>query len=236
MASEYQSINMPSNTVINLSAKITLSNGDTIVVNQNNIRSISREIIDRADIKMPNWGIISNTGNLEYIDSSGETLQYAEQMLLEGGLSCEIYLNNYITGNSTLIAKFETQDWSYDNDNKTVSVSLKDDLEDWQEMYVEPIYYNPNDLTAKPFSQLYEYLWNLTDRRGTGTGQFNMLSLQEMELVDSALKTRLERLYCKYPLLEKGTLWQSWEKFCIATQTKIYKNSSGIIICRYDRG
>lgn len=216
----------------------------SIEIDRRNLISISRSIFDRSDLKLPSWGIISNTGNIEFNDTDGEIRDYAEQLLLESGLKCEIKLNNtLVDGASQTIGVFETDEWDYDNDNRVVSVSLKDDLEEWQDINVSEISYDPRKPENKPFNWLYEHLWKLTSNRSSyvndkgetiiGTGNYNMLSIVEL---DEATQAVLNNTYIQYPLLESGSLWQQWTKLCQACQLHIYKNSDGVVVCRYNGG
>ena len=209
-----------------------------IDIDYRNLISISRSIFDRSDLKLPSFGIISNTGNIEFNDIDGEVRDYAEQLLLQSGLSCEIKLNNtLVDGASETIGLFETDQWDYDNDNRVVSVSLKDDLEEWQEINVSEIKYEPNKPQHKSFAYFYELLWDLTSNREydgvKGNGKYNMLALGELDgyTAEVLYNTRI-----KYPLLNYGSLWAQWTKLCQVCQLHIYKNSDGVIVCRYNGG
>ena len=213
-------------------------------IDRRNLISIDRSILDRSDLKLPNFGIISNVGNIEFNDTNGEFLAYAEKLLLKSGLRCEIKLRNtLVEGASETIGVFETDQWDYDNDNRTVSVSIKDDLEEWQDINVEGIDYDPRKIESKPFSWLYEHLWELTSNRDsyvnangetiTAKGNYNMFSLVEL---DEDTQAVLKKTYIQYPLLESGSLWQQWTKLCQVCQLHIYKNSDGIVVCRYNGG
>ena len=202
----------------------------TIDICRRNLISISRSIFDRSDLKLPSFGIISNTGNIEFNDTDGKIRDYAEQLLLESGLKCEIKLNNtLIDGASETIGLFETDEWDYDNDNRVVSVSLKDDLEEWQDINVDPINYDPRVVEHKSFKWLYNHLWGIT----TKNDNYDMLSFDEL---DSDTQAVLNNTYTQYPLLESGSLWQQWTKLCQVCQLHIYKNNNGRIVCRYNGG
>lgn len=215
----------------------------SIEIDRRNLISISRSIFDRSDLKLPNWGIISNTGKIEFNDTNGEIRDYADQLLLESGLKCEIFLNNTLANAQERIGLFETGKWDYDNDNRFVSVSLKDYLEEWQEINVPLVEYDPRNPESKPFSWFYEYLWKLTSNRPSyvnekgetiiSKGNYNMLSI-----VDLDYKTRniLTTTYIQYPLLESGSLWQQWTKLCQVCQLHIYKDNNGVVVCRYNGG
>lgn len=215
-----------------------------INIDYRNLISLQRTIYDRSDLKLPSFGIISNTGNIEFNDNDGEVRDYAEMLLLQSGLKCEINLNNtLVEGASEKIGLFETDQWNYDNDSRVVSVSLKDDLEEWQEINVATIEYDPRVIEHKPFSWLYEHLWKLTSNREayvntdgeviSGTGNYNMLSLVEL---DEETQSVLNNTYIQYPLLESGSLWQQWTKLCEVCQLHIYKNNDGVVVCRYNGG
>ena len=208
--------------------------GSTINVtkefDRRNLLSLERSIFDRSDLKMPSWGIISNVGNLEFNDKNGRFLGYANAGLLVEGMKMEIYLNNtLVEGATEKIGTFYTDQWNYDNDNKVVSVSLKDDLEEWQDINVNAISYDPRKPDKKPFSWLYEHFWGIT----TENGNYNMLSIDGLE--EDTLWV-LENTYIQYPLLESGSLWQQWTKLCQVCQLHIYKNNDGVIVCRYNGG
>lgn len=198
-----------------------------IVIDRRNLISLERTIYDRADLKLPSFGIISNTGNIEFNDIDGEVRDYAEQLLLEKGLKCEIKLNNtLVDGASETIGVFETNEWDYDNNNRVVSVSLKDDLEEWQEINVDEISYDPRKTEHKPFQWLYEHLWEITNPK------YPMVKYGDLDL---DTKKALQRII-QYPMLKAGTLWQQWTKLCEVCQLHIYKNSNGIVECKYNGG
>lgn len=207
-------------------------------INKNNLIAIDRSIFDRSDLKLPNWGILSNKGNIEFNDKNGKIRQYAESLFLQSGLKCEIKLKNTLVDGATeTIGLFETDQWDYENDNKIASVTIKDDLEEWQDIEVEGINYDPRDLTHKPFSLIYKYLWNVTSNRtyngDKGNGNYNMLALEEL---DENTKKILNNTYTQYYFLKSGSLWQQWSKLCQVCQLYIYKNNNGVVVCRYNGG
>jgi hypothetical protein len=203
--------------------------GVSINIDRRNLLSLERTIYDRADLKLPSFGIISNTGRIEFKDIDGEVRDYAEQRLLEKGMPCEIKLNNTLTRKSVVVGKMETDEWDYDEENKTVSVSLKDDLEEWQEINIEGINYDPRNTEEKSFRWLYEYLHEITTENGR-------YSMYQFDFLSQETRSILSRTFIKYPMLEAGTLWQSWQKLCDVCQLHIFKNRQGIIECVYNGG
>lgn len=199
----------------------------SIDIDNRSLISLSGCISDRSDFKLPSYGIISNTGDIEFNDVDGEIRDYAEQLLLQSGLNCTITLNNNLTKKSTEVAHLTTENWSYDNENRVVSVSLKDELESWQDINVEPVDYNMQTRETKPLAWFYNHLWKITNARFT---------MQGYDELDSATKAQLDEIIIQYPLLETCTLWQAWQKVCEVGLLHIYKDSDGIIKCKYNGG
>jgi hypothetical protein len=177
---------------------------------------------------LPSFGIISNGGNVEFNDYNGEVLDYAEQGWLTEGLTVKLYILNTLTKKREQIAEFYTDTWNYDNDNRSASVSLKDDLVEWQDINIGAIEYD----ARQPFKyfrtaeDLYKIIWNNTPSK------YNMLSWDNL---DFDTKTQLSNISYQYPTLEAGTLWQQWTKFCYATQCRIYKENNKTIL-KYNGG
>lgn len=214
--------------MIILTARITLGNGEVININKRNLLSMEGSIFDRADLKLPSFGIISNVGNIKFNDVDGKVLGYAERGVLEKGAKCEIWLSNtLVDGVSMQIGSYETDEWQYDEENKSFNVGIKDNLEEWQNLTVEEIYYYNNNGEPRPFSWLYKHLYDITIQN------YDMLSFEEL---DDETKNILENMVCKYVILHKATLWGQWTKLCQVAQLHIYKNNKGIIVCKYNGG
>ena len=198
-----------------------------IEVNVQNMISLSRNSTDRSDYRLPNWGIISNTCDIEFKDLNGEILDYIEQDLLVQGLTCHVYINNTLTKQSQQIGVYNSESWNYDSDNRIVNVNLKDDLEEWQNINVEEISYDPRDTTQKNLQFFYEYLYKKTPDK------YSMLSFGEL---DGATQNILTSTIIRYPLLNSGSLWQQWTKICQVAQAHIFKNNEGKTVFVYNGG
>ncbi len=198
--------------------------GETIEINSRNIISISRNSSDRADFKLPSFGIISNTSEIEFNDTNGKILQYAKDLLLKEGLECNIYLKNSLydsfESDGELIGVFTTANWEYDNNNRKVSVSLKDDLEEWQDINIEGFSY---DAKNRPQYTLEWFYRHLHDSARTPT-KYKMLAFEEL---DTTTKNILSNYTIRYPMLKSGSLWQQWTKMCQVAQAHIYKLDNG---------
>ncbi len=203
----------------------------TINIDKHNLISLNREIFDRSDIKLPEYGIISNTGSLNFNDLDGEIKDYVSNGYLSNDLKVQITLINTLTKKQEKIGEFQTDNWDYDNDNRNVSVSLKDDLEEWQDIEIVGIDYD----VRKPFAIISEgkmsnlYIW-LYKKTPSG---YEMLSFEEL---DEETKNVLENTRLEYPILKIDSLWNQWTKLCKVCQLHIYKNNSGRTVCKYNGG
>lgn len=209
----------------------------SIDIDRNNLISISRTITDRSGYELPLYGIISNTGNIEFNDIDGEVLEYAQQQLLKGGLTVEISLNNTVYKNSEHIGTYLTNKWTYDNDNRVVYVSIKNNLEEWQDINVEPIYYDPSNPKPQTAEWFYRYLQEERTVNGKKVQitppKYNVLPFEKL---DTETQNVLSNTTIQYPLLESGTLWNSYEKLCELCLLHIYVDNDGNTVTKYNGG
>lgn len=105
---------------------------EEVKFDRRNLISLESEVKDRADIEKPSFGIISTGGSLSFKDASSRFLNYANAGLLNEGIEIKIFVENTLTKKSVQVGQYYTTDWDYDNDNRSVTVSFKDDLEDLQ--------------------------------------------------------------------------------------------------------
>lgn len=202
-----------------------------ILIDKQNLVSLAVSLFDRSDYKLPSYGVISNTGDIEFNDFDGEILDYAKSNLLTSDLAVEINLKDTLSNMIENVAMLETKEWQYDNDNKSVSVSLKDELEEWQDIQIEGFSYDPRNpnsvLENGSMANLYDWLYAKTPRK------YKMLSFNEL---DEATRNILSKTIIDYPLLNDGTLWQQWQKLCEVCALYIYKNNEGKTVCSYTLG
>lgn len=206
--------------MITLTARISLTADIEIVIDNRNMISLDRTIMDRSDTSKPNWGIIANSGNIEFNDLDDKIKDYIEQQLLKSDLSVYLEIRNTLAKNKAeQVGKFATDKWTYDNNNKVVSVSLKDDLLQWQEIQVSAMPLQ-NQMTMKA---LYDYLVNLS-------------SGWTFEPLDTQTLAMLTKTVCAYPYLESGSLWSQWNKLCEVCGLYVCKNNENNIVVSYEFG
>lgn len=198
-----------------------------IEVNKQNIESLSLVSTDRSDYKFPIWGIISNICTIEFKDLNGEILDYIEQDLLVQGLVCKVFIEETLKGASHQIGEYYADQWNYDNDNRVVTVSLKDDLEEWQNINIDEINYDVRNPVHRNLEWFYNYLYSKTPSK---------YKMQEFDALDENTKNMLSTTYVVYPLLEGGTLWRGWDKLCQASRSHIMKKRDGVTSFKYNGG
>lgn len=197
------------------------------IFDRRNLLSLEGEIIDRGDIQLPSWGIISNGGSLSFKDKNFRFYNYANAGILKEGIKVELFLNNTLSKSKNQVGTYYTSKWEYDNDNNSVSVSLKDDLEEWQDINVYGIDYDPRNPESKTMDFFYNYLHGKTPEK------YNMLSFGEL---DDKTSTILKLTTIKYPLMGSGNLWEQWVKLCECCALYIYKNKNARTVCEYSNG
>lgn len=189
--------------------------------------SMNFKRMTRGDNDLPSWGIISSTGNIEFNDLNQSIQEYIKREMIKQNLKCTINLNNTLTMTEQTIATMYTDKWNYDNDSRIVNVSLKNDLEEWQNIFIDAISYDPNSVKPMSFAELYNILYKLTPDK------YNMLTLRQLDQKTSLM---LQHTYCQYPMLNACSLWSAWSKLCEALQLYIYKNSANQTVCTYTYG
>ena len=208
-----------SSSYLVISKLFYLSDNVFIEINKNNIISLNTtiDITDKTDV--PSWGIISSTGNLSYKDIDGKTLFYVESNLLKRGLPCKMFINNSLIKDKKqhITTKYVSK-VEYDSDNFIANISLKDDLEEWQDITVKGLNYDPLNKRTSSAKHYYTYLYNNTPQK------YLMYSFDEL---DNRTSNALETIIFNYLILYDGTLWQQWEKLCELCGACIYKDSNG---------
>lgn len=203
---------------------------ENFVVDRKNIISLNASLHDRGDLKLPSFGIISNRGEIEFNDFNGSVLKKIQYGAMSSYYwDCDIFIENTLAKNSkTRTAQYIAASWAYDDENKTVRVELKDDLEDWQNIMIEAIPYDAKTPKEQTLKWFYETLHDITVNKHN----YNMLSFDSL---DERTKEVLNTTVIKYPLLYAGSLWASWDKVCEVGLLHIYKEN-GVVKCRYNGG
>lgn len=183
------------------------------------ITDIDVGIVTRADFSKPSYGIVSNSGSISFNDFYNEISDYIELGLLKEGALVQVYIeNSLVKSQKYKVCEMYTDKWTYDEENKSVTVSLVDGLEKLQEIQFNGISYFPRIQNKNStFTEIYNELVNSTVAIGYKVyANANTLNI-------------IGRIHTTHKYMEKSSLWSAWNKFAIATKTHIYKNADGYI-------
>lgn len=211
--------------MITLTAKITLDDGKPIDINKQNLLSLEQNIIDRSDIVLPSWGIISNNAKITFMDYKGDIKGYADKNMLVSGMNTNIILTDTLTKRELVFSNYTTSSWDYDNDNKQVVVNLTDEIIEWQDIILDISRFNaqtPYDVDGK---YIYEYLYEKVPSK---------YKMKDFSSLDSATRNRLLSFKVSRLLFNDNKLWSAWTTFCNAVQAYIFRNYKGetVFTCR----
>ena len=193
-----------------------------ILIDYKSLIDVSGKITDRSDISTFSFGVVSNGSDINFRDiyDSGNSrwvFDYlAEKKALIEGITIHLYILNTLTKNSEMVGEFKTDEWDYDSETRQVSVSFKDELEEWQDIEVEAEYPDPTNYNnSKNLEYFYNKLYNITKAKGYNISKFDDL--------DPATKTRIKNLWVNVAILKSGNLWGQWNKFCAFAQCHLLK-------------
>ena len=215
--------------MIKLTATIQKLDGTLINIDYRNLLSLDREIKDRSDITLPTFGVISNGGNLQFVDYDSSMKKLIEQRLAKSGMEVSVYLENTSAKLKSNIGNFITDKWKYD-DNRKVSISLVDSLIEWQSIPFSNVIFASTDelMYAKP-EEIYEYLYNRTPSK------YNMMSFDELDIPTRRAICYDITLFRPVFILNAENLWSAWNQYCQAYRLHIFSNN-GRTICKFNGG
>lgn len=199
----------------------------SIEIDKTNLLYLNRIIADRQNMVEPVYGIISNYGKLEVADLDETILDLINQGVFTKKLEVDIYIKNTDINKLNQIAKYNIRQITYQNEDRKVSVEIKDTLEDWQKTNVPALYIDPSDIQSQTAKYYYDYLYQQTLAVG-----YDILSFNEL---DSDTQAVLNATTIEYPLLDGDTLWNEWEKLCNLCFLHIYCNNIGRIVVKYKK-
>jgi hypothetical protein len=197
------------------------------------IKSLEFYTTDRGDINLPVYGIISNGGNIYFKDIINPLNRqyliefYNKKNYLKNKAIIDIYIINTINGKKQILGSYQTEKWNYINETKEVELSFTDDLQEWQNIIIEPLECNPTKKEPVSFRYIYDYLLQKTPDK------YKMLKFEEL---DNDTQDVISKSSTLFPFLYQGTLWECWRKFCEVLLLHIYKSEKGKTICKYNGG
>ena len=200
--------------MITLTAKIYVSDTEIIKINRNNIKSLKRNIADREAIDKPSFGVVSSRGEIQFYDPEFKVLNLINSKGIDTSIKIEIFINNTLAKITKSIGEFYSEKWRYDNNSRLVTVTIKDDLQEWQEVVIS----QPSSLQNFTYKDLYY------ENVAQTPSKFKIYISQEtLDYLSQITETKSSRLV-------GNTLWARWQQFCEATMLHIYKNGRGEVV------
>lgn len=205
--------------MIKITAKIEIGPNKVIALDENNLLDFEYKIMGRKDLTKPSYGIVSNTGSMSFIDIDSKFFEHINN---NNDIRNNAVVYGYVVDTDkdvqTQIAECKIENVDYNLDQSLCRLSLKDDLEEWQNIIVPALTYIPNVSTPMYAKDIYEYLYSKTPSK------YKMLTYSELNWREQDL---LEIIKIQYPYLESASLWSDWEKLCNCCFFNIYKRGDG---------
>ena len=198
-------------------------------VDRRNITALNVGQKDRGSAGEISFGIYSNSGHISFVDDADRTiLKYADEGKLASGIKCKVYLINSLAKTSSLVAEMYSAKWHYDNNNFVVSVDIKDELEEWQEIAINKI----------------PIMLDSVDEQGTVSTASKSVNTMISQYFLPQVKLRnynieflsdiyLTNVYIANPYLEQCSLWSFGAKLCEVGACKIFKLRDTIYVKYY---
>ena len=100
---------------------------------------------------------------MSFKDNSSRFFNYANAGLLTEGIEIKIFLENTIKKTKKQVGQYYTTNWDYDNDNRSVTVSFKDKLENLQDRNSTEIDVSTDEAPQNIFYRIYDVLHKPSD-------------------------------------------------------------------------
>lgn len=197
-------------------------------INNDNLISFDSDILEKSDVQLPDYGLVSNSANLTFVDFNREIFELITKRIIAPKKEVSIWVDNTDEEIDEQICTMQIQSLTYNNDNLQVSMQLKDNLEQMQTIPVEAIYYDPSNGEPHTAEWYYNYLYQKTIANG-----YNILSFYYL---DSETKNVLANTVIQYPLLESDMLWNEWAKLCELCLCRMYIDNTNTVVLKYNSG
>lgn len=193
----------------------------TIVVDEKNLDSFIYSLYDRASNDEPSYGVVSNSGTLSFVDSTGEILDYANMRLLKDLTGVEICVSNSLTKESQVFIKAFTQEWEYDNDSRVVTLTIADGLSAVLQNipFYNDLFHAYKSSGDRAFVEIYNDIYDMVP------SYFSMPSYEEL---NADVKSLIENISADSYKPEEGNLWAAIDAFAKAVGLHIYYDNNKI--------
>lgn len=180
-----------------------------IEVNKSSLQSLERNLSSSSSCTEPSYGVISNNAQLTVLDIDGRIKSLIEDEMLSNTLHVEINLVDTLSGVSEPVLKYGASEFSYDNNNLTLSVSMTDGLEAFQDKDIGYIAVDKNTSLART---IQEFVPNSE--------------------ADTSIDEELYNIYSSKDYVYSGTIWDNLNQLCKSNCIKAYIDERGYFVFR----
>ena len=201
--------------------KIVLNSSITETLDKSALESVNSEIKTKFDQNTPSFGISAGTGSITFKDINKKFIDYSRSGLLTPNKNVEIYVKDTISGKEQIVGKWLSKEWNYNSDDFSVSVSLKDNIEELSSVETNGSIDSLDVFTRKYGNEILDFLKSLTPDKF------------EFETTNSEVSAILSNIYFNLPYIPKNNLWGLFQEFCEVCMIQMSKNREGKLSFKY---
>lgn len=195
------------------------------------IKKVNIPTATRPDNNSPQWGIISNSGNMSIADTPNELLNILQNSETRKYIII-FYMRNTLTKAEEEIEEFYIDDFSYNKLSRELTIQYSDNLTDWQNINIPSKAMTETDVSAR---SIFNFLANQTGETKFPQPSYSNgygAPLEYLRKYDSTTYNAIANCHIKYPIIRKGTLWQMWQRLCELCALNIFRHKGKIIVRR----
>jgi hypothetical protein len=209
-------------------AQIIAKDSSTIDLDLRCVKDIDMSILDRQDISLPSYGIISNGGSLTITDAYETLISAVVNKSVSKGSNINIVLKNTLSNYTKRIGTFYIENMDYDSDTKIFKIDITDGLKDFQELPISQINY---DFDNESFDTNMEEMWGEIKAKIKEANPSTIFA----ELDDDTSE-HLKQIIIPFKYMDGDMAWSILDGFAQATQTHIFSNNNGEVQNQYCGG
>jgi hypothetical protein len=183
---------------------------------------------DRDSTETLSWGVVSSGGDVSFNDRK-KMIWYNEIGVDFKGANVNVVLQDTLRKKKYSVSNYKVDSFDYDFDKLVAKVAFKDGLEKLQDATFSGTTVDPTKTGANFLSNVYSFLAEET-YRATG---IEFVPYQEL---DQKTREQIDRYCLPILIIKPQSFWSVWQKFGESTQTRIYKQKDGRVVCKYQDG
>lgn len=188
--------------------------GLDLVIDRKNILEFNGNTSSLEYNDRPCSGIVGNSSYIVFTDYNKKIEFYIKNNLISNGKKVNNILKNSLYNNSKPINEMYISSINYDPNDRSVTIDFDDMIKDMQNYTINRI-----DLKSEQYMiEVYKKLYYLTPSKFKFLDYINL---------PNDIKDELYEVKCKYPYIEKQSLYSAWDNFAKSMGYSIYINNNG---------